>query len=434
MRRLPFAFLPFLFVLATAVPAAAFDLPSPQRVTSRHEEPRAYDVDSDADGNAYATWTSQPRPRNGTGARVRFARLDDRGRPEEVLTLGVLTLGRSRRVGSLVATDPSGHSTVVWQTRRGGSPRLLATQVSASGRPGPVLDLTRDGGSVAPFSVHVEAAADGSTFVSWAFQGVHVVRIAPNGQPGTARTVTTGCVAGAAYDDGPDLAIDPAGGAVLAWQECDPPSLVSVSVHFARVDADGDPSAPVKLAEGGGYDPPRIAVDGAGFADVVYSDVQTGSLVRVAPNGTFAGPVPLGAYRPLTEAVTTASGSVLVGTSVSVPPAPGGNTERSAPAVVPIDADGSVGDVRRLAHVMVGGLEIDSADGRTIAAWNARREGHGSVIRVAKVGAEGRPLGVAGAGPGFGSAVSAANRRFAVITMRYAEHVDSLWSVVGPRR
>jgi hypothetical protein len=188
-----------------------------------------------------------------------------------------------------VAVAPDGTATVVWKRFNGSSYVVQERRLSAAGvREASGHPLSAPGGDAVEPQVAV--APDGTATVVWSrFDGVDTVvqarRVAPDGTPAAA---TADLSASGENAVEPEVGVDGDGVATVVWARFDGAATI---IQARRVSAAGlpDPDVEDLSAAGRGAAEPRLAVNPAGLAMVVWDRFDGGNFIvqgrRVSASG-----------------------------------------------------------------------------------------------------------------------------------------------------
>lgn len=315
------------------------------------------------DGTAHVVWgqSDQGVARAQWGARAAGGTVADAQYFTPAGESGVL---------SEVASMPDGRGLAVWvrQTAAGG--QVALRRRATDGSLGPVQTLSEGGVQTAP---RIAVDADGDATVVWArvVAGKQVVEARRRAVDGSLSSVRRLSAAAPTYSaSAPEVAVDPAGNAYVAWQVLAPTPYVQAR----RRAADGTLSAVQNLTSGSrAADPPLVAVDAAGNALFAWRRFEGGQEVVVQVRRRSAGGT-LGSTRDVSPAGATA-------TAPDLSVAPGGGASvtwhRSTGAEVTFETRrrssggtfGPVETVSVLATTTTGGRVGLDADGDAVFAW-----------------------------------------------------------------
>jgi hypothetical protein len=195
-----------------------------------------------------------------------------------------------------VATDPAGTSTIVWDTATGGGFVVQARRLTSAGQLGPIRDLSLPGTREALPRTVIDSS--GQATVVWKRRIdvdttiVQARRIGPDGVLGSILDLSPP----AQEIDGPEVAVDLAGNAIVVWSASESGSSEEVKVQARRISAGGTPGPLLELFHGGPHpqstveNRPGVAVDAAGTATVVWPTATDCCFGNVVVNARRIGP------------------------------------------------------------------------------------------------------------------------------------------------
>jgi microcompartment protein CcmK/EutM len=224
----------------------------------------------DGNGNAVIAWTRY----DGANNRVQVRRRTTSGSLSAVQTISAA--GQSASSVHL-AVDSSGNALVVWERYDGAHYRIQARRRTAGGNLSSVQTLSAAGQNA--FDPHVAMDSSGNAVVVWrrydgANDRIQVRRRTPSGALSAVQTLS----AAGRPAFGPQVAVDPAGNAVVSWERYDG---ADSRIQVRRRTASGNLSAVQTLsATGQGASQSQVAVDKVGNAIVAWM-VYDGAHYRV---------------------------------------------------------------------------------------------------------------------------------------------------------
>ena len=245
------------------------------------------------DGNGVSTVVWNLPTLGGTIVQAR--RLSATGLPGPVLDL---SLGAAGLPNPKVVADASGVTTVVWTQETFSDSVVQARRIAADGTAGPVLDLSPGGPRPAAHTATVDPS--GNVMVAWLISGLPGARVG-------LRQISAAGVVGPLVEAELDtvgflLGVDADGNATVAWFDAGSccSGLNTFEVRARRVDADGTVHPPRDIVTivdsglfGGGFSI-GMTVDPSGPATVMArtpSGPPQGSnalfMRRLAPDGTL---------------------------------------------------------------------------------------------------------------------------------------------------
>lgn len=207
-------------------------------------------VEVDSTGRATIVWQI-----NGAAGVIESVRLDANGVPEELQTLSSPTGPTQPQL----TVDGGGNAYVVWAAPES----IEEVEIDAGGTPGPIHDVVSDPAAGAP---QVAVDSEGRATVSWwrgsgAYEA-QVVRLTPNGTPGTVQTLSPD--EENVFD--PRIGIDADGRVTAVWQ------TFEEQVQAVRLDTSGVPETVRTLSEEGHIaGEPEVAVTPDGRSVVVWA-------------------------------------------------------------------------------------------------------------------------------------------------------------------
>jgi hypothetical protein len=177
-----------------------------------------------------------------------------------------------------VAVDASGEAFVAWMEEAGGEPRLEFSRGDVSGGPWTIPQPVPGSQSGVVASPTVLLDASGDAVVTWASFGSTDEVMAATEKEGTWSTTTLD----ASNAVGPrfiSAAVEPDGEAAIVW------NLGEEAIQVATADIGGHWAVQTLASGSDPYTAPRVAFDGAGMAEVTWSDggaFGTPTLIEVA--------------------------------------------------------------------------------------------------------------------------------------------------------
>jgi len=212
----------------------------------------------DSDGRATIAW----RRFDGANDRIQALRLGVDGSPGPIQTLSDPGAGDPQ-----LAIDSAGRATITWHRFDGANDRIEALRLGVDGSPGPIQTLSDPGQSALEPQLAIDSA--GRATITWhRFDGandrIEALRLGADGSPGPIQTLSD-----PGQDAGrPQLAIDSDGRATIAWQRFDG---ANDRIQALRLGADGSPG-PIQTLSDPGQDAnrPQLAIDSAGRATIAW--------------------------------------------------------------------------------------------------------------------------------------------------------------------
>jgi hypothetical protein len=239
---------------------AAGNLSAVQTLSAAGEDAYDPDIALDRNGNAVVAWSRY----DGSNYRIQARRRTASGSLSAVKTLS--EAGQNARDPQL-AVDPDGNAVVVWTRSDGANYRIQARRRSASGSLSAVQTLSPAGQDAGSPQVAVDP--DGNAVVVWIRSDGANFRIQARrrAESGGLSAVQDLSAAGQ-HAEGPQLAMDRSGRALVVWQRYDG---THIRIQARRRTASGNLSAVQTLSEAGqNAVKPQVAVDPDGNAVVVW--------------------------------------------------------------------------------------------------------------------------------------------------------------------
>ena len=256
-------------------------------------------IASDGAGGAIAVWQDY---RSGTNYDIYAQRVNAAGSPQWTADGVAICVAANNQAYPTIASDGAGGAIAAWQDYRSGTNwDIYAQRVNASG----VAQWTSDGVALCTAASDQQGpviAADGSggAVVTWydyrsgSSNDIYAQRVSAAGSPLWTTNGVALCTA-ANGQDAPAIASDGAGGAIVTWE--DYRSGLSYDIYAQRVSASGAPLWAVNgvalCAAANAQYSPTIASDGAGGAIVSWYDSRTGTNFDVYAQRVSAAGSPL---------------------------------------------------------------------------------------------------------------------------------------------
>ena len=284
-----------------------------------------------------------------------------------------------------IAIDGSERATIVWQ-RVFPDARIQSVRLDANGAAGPVQTLSPAGQGAFDPRIAIDSS-DRATIVWGRGDGynyrIQSTRLAADGTPGAVQTLS----AAGGDPRGPRVAVDSAGRATVVWWRFDG---FNDRIQSVRLAADGTPGTVRTLSEAGDdATNPEIAIDGADRVTVVW-DRSVGpneriESVRLAADGT---PGPVRALSEVGERVASRQLAIDGSERATVVWSRSDGSDARIESVR-LAADGTPGPAQTLSaaglNAVTPQIAVDDSDRATIVWWRGRR------IQSVRLGPDGVP-------------------------------------------
>jgi hypothetical protein len=243
----------------------------------------------DRSGNAVFVWEGD--------AGIHGFRIQARARAADGTLSPVQDLSRTGAADPEIAVDDTGQAVFVWDTNvaaHGGQANQVQTRTrSPSGSLSPVSNVAQVIDTTPPFyfselDPQVDVDPSGDAVFVWTFLNRTHRRVQTRARAATGAYSALQTLAGPEAFD-PQVAVNPMGNAVVAWRA----SVGRGDVVQGRARAASGVLSPIQPISGDlpGFDPPQVAVDGAGTAVFVWDVTDaTHNLLRARtrlPDGTL---------------------------------------------------------------------------------------------------------------------------------------------------